>query len=98
MSSPHRFFNLTIRPENTEPEVWFQAHYIPATWGKTTVKAFNLSPLIRPRHMRAQSLGQAIGGCDLYVKYRVVNRPMFRGFVVLEFSSPLILTVENWIQ
>ena len=53
---PPPFFDLTIRPENTEPEVGFQAHYIPATWDKTTVKAFNLSPLIRPRHCERRAL------------------------------------------
>ena len=59
-------------------------HYIPATWDKVTARTFNRSPYLRPRHiMRAQSLGQAIRGSDLYVKTSVVKGPMFRGFVIL---------------
>ena len=45
---PHLLFNLTIQPENAESEAGFRVHYIPSTWGKSTTKAFNLSPYLRP--------------------------------------------------
>ena len=60
---PHLFFDLTIQPENPEPEVGFRARYIPITWGKAMPKVFNLSPLLQPRHnTRVQSFEQAIRG------------------------------------
>ena len=95
VSSPI-LLSLTIKPENPEPEVKFQAHYVPATWDKATAKTFNLSPYLRPRHiMRAPNLEQAIRGCDLYAKSSVVKGPMFHGFVILVFLGSLNLTVEN---
>ena len=58
---------------------------------------FNLSPYLRRRHiMRAQSLEQAIKGCDLYVKRSVVKGPMIRGFVTVMLLSPVIIATDGW--
>jgi ATP-dependent helicase IRC3 len=66
------------RPLENEPR--FHAHYTPAMVDKRTAQALGLSPFARNRKILAAStLGDAVKGCDVYAKTKVVFGPMALG-------------------
>ncbi|KAG6842252.1 hypothetical protein C0991_000222 [Blastosporella zonata] len=61
--------------DNSEGTI-FQAHYTPAMFDKATAISLKVSPYLRSRHiLSAETLGDAIRGCDTYVTNKIAQGP-----------------------
>ncbi|KAF8898798.1 P-loop containing nucleoside triphosphate hydrolase protein [Infundibulicybe gibba] len=66
--------HVRIEPVTLDAQICFDAFYTPAMVDKVTASSLKISPYMRSRKiLRATTLGDAVRGCDTYVKAKVLH-------------------------
>ncbi|KAG6851171.1 hypothetical protein H0H93_015181 [Arthromyces matolae] len=70
--------HIRVEPNNeSAEEIIFRAHYTPAMFDRETAESLNMSPYLRSRHiLSAETLSDAIRGCDTYVTHKLARGAM----------------------
>ncbi|KAG6856640.1 hypothetical protein H0H87_002230 [Tephrocybe sp. NHM501043] len=67
---------IRVEPVPTDDGTIIQAHYTPTMFDKATAISLKVSPYMRSRHiLSAETLGDAIRGCDTYVVNKIARGP-----------------------
>ncbi|KAG5724657.1 putative ATP-dependent helicase IRC3 [Termitomyces sp. T112] len=69
--------HIRVEPTESDEGVVIHAHFTPTMFDKDTAQLLKLSPLLRRRHiLSAETLSDAIRGCDTYVANKIARGPI----------------------